>query len=410
MGTRLPPAARASRWRIGGSAAAHRSDSLAGQTGVDRAATGRLVWADNIKVLLISLIIALHGVLSYAATMQVWTYSPFREVALHPLTEAVLFVIVTPIGFLMIPLLFLVAGLLTPGSVQHKGVRRFVADRLLRLGVPFLVFVFLLQPTLTYLLAHRLADAPGSWTEEYLGAGNRLDTGPLWFVGVLLIYSLTYAAWVAARRGRVHAKAPMSVGRLLVLAGLVAATSFLVRLVYAYGSEAGKTDLQFWEWPGSIAAFGLGIIGRELGWLNQVPDDLARSCRTTAFVSLAAMSALVFAAGFADRIDEGLGGWHWLAALFALIEAPLILCGSIWLLTVAQRRLDRRYRGDAVLSRICYAAFIVQGFVLIGLAAALRPLPAPAEIKALVVVAGGVAGSFGLGWLLVRLPGLRRVL
>lgn len=77
---------------------------------------------------------------------------------------------------------------------------------------------------------------------------------------------------------------------------------------------------------------------------------------------------------------------------------------------MAQRRLDRNYRGDAVLNRICYAAFIVQGFVLIGLAAALRSMPAPAELKALIVMTGGVAGSFGLAWLLVRVPGLRRVL
>ncbi len=256
-----------------------------------------------------------------------------------------------------------------------------------------------------------MPNASGLGTELLdLGAGNRLDTGPLWFVGVLLIYSLTYATWVAAHRGQERQRTTITFRRLLVLAGLVAVTSFLVRLVYAYGSEAGRTDLQFWEWPGSIAAFGLGIIGRDLGWLNQVPEDLVRSCRNTAVVSLAAMSVLVCLAGFADRIDDGLGGWHWLAAMFALIEAPLILCGSVWLLTVAQRRLDRHYRGDAVLNRICYAAFIVQGFVLIGLATALRPVPAPAELNALVVMAAGIAGSFGLAWLLVRLPGLRRIL
>ena len=45
--------------------------------------------------------------------------------------------------------------------------------------------------------------------------------------------------------------------------------------------------------------------------------------------------------------------------------------------------------------------------MLIGLAAALRPLSAPAEFKALIVMAGGIAGSFGLAWLLVRIPVLR---
>jgi hypothetical protein len=77
------------------------------------------------------------------------------------------------------------------------------------------------------------------------------------------------------------------------LAGLVAVTSFLVRLVYAFGSEAGRTDLQFWEWPGSIAAFGLGVIGWDLGWLQRVPQDLVRRCRTLALASLGAMATLL---------------------------------------------------------------------------------------------------------------------
>lgn len=42
------------------------------------------------------------------------------------------------------------------------------------------------------------------------------------------------------------------------------------------------------------------------------------------------------------------------------------------------------------------AAFIVQGFVLIGLAGVLRQVMATAEIKAVVVATGGVAGSFTL--------------
>ena len=153
-------------------------------------------WLGNLKVVLIAMIIAVHGVLSYAGLVEVWNYSEFREVTLHPVTEAIVFVLVAPFGLFLITLLFLVAGLLTPGSVHRKGVHRFVVDRLLRLGVPFAVFVFLLEPTLTYALEHPLGDAPGSFVDEYLGEEKVLDTGPLWFVGVLLVFSLGYAAWV----------------------------------------------------------------------------------------------------------------------------------------------------------------------------------------------------------------------
>jgi len=49
--------------------------------------------------------------------------------------------------------------------------------------------------------------------------------------------------------------------------------------------------------------------------------------------------------------------------------------------------------------------------VLIGLAVALRPVPLPAEAKALVVAVGGVVAAFWLSWLLIsRLRGVARVL
>jgi hypothetical protein len=48
---------------------------------------------------------------------------------------------------------------------------------------------------------------------------------------------------------------------------------------------------------------------------------------------------------------------------------------------------------------------------LIGLALLLRPLPRPAEVKALIVATGGVAGSFALAWLLInRVPVVSRIL
>ena len=63
------------------------------------------------------------------------------------------------------------------------------------------------------------------------------------------------------------------------------------------------------------------------------------------------------------------------------------------------------------MSRSAYGAFLVQGYVLIGLAVAFQPLPVLAEIKALLVAGGSVAGSFALAWLLIkRVPAVGRVL
>lgn len=235
---------------------------------------------------------------------------------------------------------------------------------------------------------------------------------------MLLVYSLGYAGWRAwadrtADRARVARRpAPtITLRTLVVTAAIVAPTSFAIRLVYAYGSESGFSDLNFWEWPACIAAFGLGVIGSRQGWIKSVPDDLARACRVLTLAAVVAMAALLLVAGALDAFEDVLGGWHWLGGVFVVVEAVLTVFGSVWLLSLAQHRLGRRHRWGPALSRSAYAAFMLQTAFLLGFAVALRPLPLPAEIKALLVAILGVTASFGAAWLLItKVPGGGRVL
>jgi hypothetical protein len=240
-------------------------------------------------------------------------------------------------------------------------------------------------------------------------------------VGVLLIFSLGYAAWVGLVRritavvGPPRRAAASPLGhdvtalRLVLVAGVVAATTFLVRLVFPFGSES-FTDLNLWEWPACIALFALGIVASRQGWLIAVPDRLRRQCRLITLIA-AAMAALGFLAAQLGVLEQLFGGWNWPGLAFAAIESLLTVLGSVWLLGGAQRHLSQRLPLGPKLARSSYGAFMVQGIVLIGLAVALRPIPVVAEVKALVVACGGVAGSFALAWLLIsRVPGIARVL
>jgi hypothetical protein len=357
-------------------------------------------------------------VLGYVGSDQYWSYADVQETALHPVTEAVSAVLVVPFGLFMIALLFLVAGLLTPRSLERKGARRFVVDRLLRLGVPFALFTFLIWPAVTYAVYHPLGAAPGSFAEEYLSDEGYLDTGVLWFIGVLLIFSVAYAGLAVLprpagwSRGSHPARParPIRVGHLAGLALATAAATFLIRLAFPYVSES-VTDLNLWEWPGCIALFGLGIAASGRGWLAEVPYRLRRVSFVVTLISGAAGAALLYGAFAAGLSDRMWGGWDWPALVFALVESILMVFGSVWLLGAAQRRLARPRAWSAPLGRSAYGAFLLQGFVLLALALVLRPVPVPAEVKALVVAAGAVAGSFAWAWLLVsRVPWLARII
>ncbi|HEU4511805.1 MAG TPA: acyltransferase family protein [Nocardioidaceae bacterium] len=383
----------------------------------ERWASGRRLYPDNLKVVLIAGVIAIHGVLSYAGMLDVWWYTEVREVTLSVVTQGLLFMVVGPFGVLLIPLLFLVAGLLTAPSVDRKGPGPYAKDRLLRLGVPFIVYVALLQPVVVYSLERPLGVADRSFFHELLGSPPQVDLGPLWFVGVLLVYSLVYAGWVAVRRPAARGRAaahPIRVTHLLLAAAVVAPTTFLIRLVYPVGGESLIGGFNFWEWPACITAFVVGIVGYRQGWLEAVPGTLARQCRNLTLLTAALFAAAMLGAMLVGALDEFVwrGGPNWVALMFVCFESVLTLLGPVWLLSVAQRRLDRRLRWvSPAVRRSAFGAFVVQVLVLTVLAVVMRPLPLPAEVKALVVAGGGVAGSFALAWLLIsRVPGVRRFL
>jgi hypothetical protein len=205
---------------------------------------------------------------------------------------------------------------------------------------------------------------------------------------------------------------PITMARLLALAAAVGVVSFLIRIGAPYGSEAGVLDLNYWEWPGCLAAFTLGVVASRQSWLERVPEDLWRRSRAATLTAAAAMTGVLFVAGERDVVEEELmGGVHWLALGFSLTECVLVVFGPVWLLAVAQRWLRRELPWGGFLSRCAFGAFLLQTPVLIGAAAALRQVPAPAEVKALLVAAAGVSASFALAWVLItRVPGVRRIL
>lgn len=375
----------------------------------------RRLYVDNLKVLLIAAIIAAHGLAGYAA-LDLWSYADVQEVTMSPVTDGVLFSLFAPFGLTMIPLLFLVAGLLTPPSVARKGPGRYARDRLVRLGIPFVVFVGLIWPLLLYALYRPLGNAPASYWAEFVGtAEESMDTGYFWFVGDLLLLSLVYAAWTRLRpdRPRRPASGDVRVGHLLLLAAGVGVATFLVRLGFPFESER-YVDLNLYEWPAAIALFALGVTAAHRGWLTAVPARLQTQCRNVSLVAVAAFGVFMAAGFLLGAVGEETwgGGWHWDAAAFAVFESTLAVFAPVWVLGFAQRRLDRAFRwANPAARRSAYGAFVLQGIVLIGLAVLLRPVPVVAEAKAVIVAAGGVAGSFTLAWLLIsRVPGVARIL
>lgn len=119
--------------------------------------------------------------------------------------------------------MFLLSGLFTWSSLQRRGVGDFLRGRLLRLGLPFAIGAVFLMPSAYYAVELRHS-GPGEgfaaywWKTVTVGPW---ESGPIWFLGVLLVFDMLAAAVYLVAPGSVEA-----IGRV--------ATAKLERPTYAF--------------------------------------------------------------------------------------------------------------------------------------------------------------------------------
>jgi fucose 4-O-acetylase-like acetyltransferase len=374
----------------------------------------RVYYIDRLHVLLTATVLLFHAAITYGGSGS-WFY---REVPVSGRPTSLLLTLfnLTLQSFFM-GFFFLLAGYFTPGAYDRKGLWKFLQDRFLRLGVPFLFFCFVLGP-----FTSAMSDAAqgGSFrtTLHKLWQQHRIINGPLWFAEALLIFSIAYCLWRSLSRrilnplqqpsSRPSAQPPIPPPRTWLLSALcVGLASLLIRQIFALDYRL------FGVWPAYFASyiflFSLGVIAFRLDWLARFTWPQARLSVIAACVAWPALPVALVMFNAGSRHPATISGLSWPNVIYALWE-PLIAWGIIAALLLWFRtHLNQPSVLWDWLSRRTYAVYILHTPILVALSLLLRTWHAPAIVKF------GVAGTLTCAatWLaadpLVRLPGLRRI-
>ncbi|RZT86604.1 fucose 4-O-acetylase-like acetyltransferase [Pseudonocardia sediminis] len=381
---------------------APRPSATAPESGARPASTaGRLAWLDNVRVGLTVLVLAHHAAVTYSH-IPLWPYhEPPRDgsaIALDALVGT------NQMWFM--GLFFLISGFFVPDGVDRHGVAGFVRGRLLRLGVPFLVFLVVLAPVFRYPGYAASPSAAEMSFPAYLVAFP--DPGPLWFVAVLLVFSLVYATVRALRGRRDVADRPGRTPGVLVVLGLGLALG-VVTWVWRIGTPDGT----YWAavglpspsyLPQYAAAFTLGVLAARRQWLQTLRVRTAWACVPVLVVALGVTLAGVVVIGPAAA------GGGTPESLVTSVSGSLVAASAMTIVLVLFRTvLDRSGRVPRFLSAQAFAVYVLHAPVLVWLGVALAGLDAPAVVKAFVLLLAGAAVTWSLAWALRRIPGVARV-
>ena len=376
---------------------------------------------DRLRASLVILVVLHHIALIYGAAAPFYYQEPpFGDPAAFMLLAT--FVLLNQSWFM--GALFLLAGYFAPESFDRRGPASFLRARLLRLGVPVLAGLFVLEPiarTGFFLMPESLTGItePPTWSAY----PKLIGLGPLWFVAMLLIFDCGYAGWRAsvARRAMPTVREKPFPGVLAILAFVLAlaALSVFVRMAVPLGKEVSLfvPALNFPTiayLPQYLSFFVLGIVANRFNWLERMPAAAGiwgvLAALAAGIVLLpAALSGEFLSLTFAEG-DRFTGGGNWQSAIYALWDSMTAVGLLLGAVALYRRVFNRGGAVGAFLSKQSYAVYIIHAPILVYGTYAMHDIALPALTKFALAAIILVPVCFACAFVLRRLPLASKVL
>jgi glucan biosynthesis protein C len=379
----------------------------------------RLLYIDNVRTALITLVVLGHVAIMYGAEGD-WYYHEAGE------ESTVAFIIFMPLlaigAAFLLGLFFMIAGYFAPRAYDRKEAGAFIVDRFKRLGLPLLFYEVVIRPPINYAVdAHEgYQGSLWQWLTSFVEGLQSFADGPVWFLEVLLLFSILYAlgrlatASAPARlssEGHSNGVIPGN-GVIALFALVVGLATFVVRIWAPVNDYLEPWHLEPAHLPQYGAMFVVGIVAYRRNWLVRFPAAQARTWRWITLMLVLLLPALVVAAGaLTGELDErGSGGLNWLSLAYSVWEGFMCVAMSITVLAWFRQRFDRQGHLARAMSETCFAVYVLHPIVIVPLALALSGIQLNLGLKFVLVAPVAVALCYLVAYYVRKLPYFRNIL
>lgn len=288
-------------------------------------------------------------------------------------------------------LFFLLAGAYVPQALARKGASRYIGERLWRLGLPLLVFGYLLGP-LTIALALTSKGFAFQDTLMVLWRQARFESGPLWFVAALWVMTCLVTPFVPSlQRERPFPSNATMWGAAL----MVGASAFLIRLVWPVG-QTWWIGWQLGYFLSYVLLFIAGVVGAKSRWWLDVPAPSVSTWRRVMRWAVWLFPLVVIAGSFVPGLaGPPVGGWNVQAFVYAFWE-PLVAWGVLLrLLRRSQNRFACPTAAQRAIGRSAFTVYLIHPPIVVGMGLAIHAWPLPVLLK--FVLSAGLSVLICLG-------------
>jgi peptidoglycan/LPS O-acetylase OafA/YrhL len=393
----------------------------------------RIVFFDNLRTLVVLLVLVFHAGASYGSIVAFWPYHDPNPSALIDHTLPL-------IDVFMMSILFFISGYFCLASLQRNGGWRFLARKLKRLGLPWLVVVVLVLPVLDYVHYYVQAVDRGRaprgygahwWLSMKTLAG--FSTGPMkmsayldmtehfyqryvWYLSLLLLFYvlfwLLYTAWKRwrpASNPSVQEETPSNrpVYRALAWIGLLsillfALAKFLVSspadpFDFAWFSLGNLVQFEIAKLAFYIPYFGLGVYAYANKWFT-AGRDMGRPWVWAAVCFVLMVFNMLVGRSMTRAAEPSMV----LQLAFAMLYPLWTLSFLGLFVAFASRRWNTAQAAGRELASNSYTMYLVHYVFVMTLPLSLSAWAAPTLVKFGIVALAVILLSFGASKYIVR--------
>ncbi|MCK5646756.1 MAG: acyltransferase family protein, partial [Anaerolineales bacterium] len=244
---------------------------------------------------------------------------------------------------------FMISSYFNPGSVDRKGSTAFLVDRLKRLGIPLVLFMLLIFPLTIYPVArlYGFGGALGRYLSDFYTDIRNFTFGPLWFVAMLLLFSLAYVLWRMFTKpsdppAQSEGKAPGNAA-IATFALVLGVATFIVRIWIPVGEGIPLLNLQPAHVVQYIALFIAGILAYRRNWFSGLSDAQGKFWLRIILLLIAVFPLLfVFGGALEGDFDSAFGGVHWQSFAYSVWEQFMCLAVVVTLIVWFRNRFNKQ--------------------------------------------------------------------
>jgi peptidoglycan/LPS O-acetylase OafA/YrhL len=346
----------------------------------------RIYYLDSLRIVLTILVIVHHVGQAYGPTGGYW---PVQETA----RAAILGPFFTVNRSFFMSLFFMISGYFMVSGYERNGFAGFLRNRLVRLGVPVLVFAAFMLPARIFLFGEHIT----RW-DDYFNSGH------LWYLENVLLFSVVYALWRKMRESprknaaRPDQEAQQPAPRLLVTFAallLVAVVCGIVRIwspIDRWTNLLGFFRVAFADLPRDLAFFIFGAMAFRRGWFDSYPT------RRGMFWLAVGVGAAIAWYSWLLIPHAGLSAQAF--SVSYLVWEELIAFGMcIGLLVLFRQAANVQGAFGKLLAANQYSAYFWHPILIVGIQMAVASLPLGPFVKFILVSLVGVPVVFFWSWL-----------